>query len=96
MIIRLYKIVAVPQLITMGRSKGELAYATLMAFEGDQPPRKFRIYERELSDVLSQLTDLPRSAEMIDRLRNGYEVELPGLYTARLLIQVGFRKCLGD
>jgi hypothetical protein len=96
MIIRLYKIVATPGLITVGQSKSELAYVTLKAFEGDQPPRKLRIYERRLCDVFSQLTDLQRSAEMIVRLRNGCEVDLPGLYTARLLIELGFRKCLGD
>jgi hypothetical protein len=96
MIIRLYKLVAVPGLITVGESKDELAYVTLKAFEGDQPPRKIRIYERNLCDVFSKLTDLPSSAEMIERLRKGFEVDLPGLYTSRLLTELGFRRCLGD
>jgi hypothetical protein len=97
MIIRFYKIVAAPQLITVGQSKGELAYVTLKAYEGDQPPRRLRVYERQqLHQMLGQLAFPQTAATIIDGLREGREVEVPGLYTARQLVELGFRKCFGD
>ena len=96
MIIRLYKIVAAPGLITVGQSKGELAYVTLKAYEGDQPPRRLRVYERQLHLLLGRLVFPLTAATIIDGLRNGREVDVPGLYTTRQLVELGFRKSFGD
>ena len=96
MITRLNKLVSVPGPITVGQFIDELAYVTLKAFEDDQPSRKLRVYERQLSDVFGKLADLPRCTEMIGRLRQGCEVDLPRLYSARLLTELGFCKCQGE
>jgi hypothetical protein len=96
MIINLYKLVAKPGLLSVGPYRSDLAYVTLKAYQGDRPPRRLRVHEKQIHQVPNVLADQGTAVAMMKSLRDGFEIEVPGLYTGCQLVKMGFRKASGD
>lgn len=86
-----YKIHVVPS-VSFKSGIEKPFFATIFARRVDEEERKWSVHESQLTDSLAKLMGKRVAGDILETLRAGKTVNLPGVYSPTELILLGFRK----